>query len=666
MVRMKGLIVFILCLFCMETLPCLVYPSWAGAGDNSQKITINLTDVDLKTFITFMSKVTGKNFVLDERVRGKKITIVAPTPISVQEAYKVMESVLEVYGYTTIPAGNIIKIEPVRDARRRYTPLLSGRARVQDRYVIQLVRIKNVSAEDVRRAIVNMVSREGLVVAFRPTNLLIIIDLESNIKKLLPVIKKMDVAPGEGILRVFKLRYASADYITRTLMRIFPSLQREETRKGISSPFVVVPYPRLNMVIVLASPSLMDRVEMLISKIDVPSSVEEGNIHVVKLQNALAEDLARVLTGLAGAKVSGSSKGSARAVISKETRIVADKATNSLIITASPQEFSTIEKIIKKLDVPRKQVFIEALIMEVSGEDSFEWGINWQAMGTFGGGRSRSLFMGAINGAIGTTASDVEKNFLQQSAFSRFAFGILSFPFSYDINHDGVISSNERFYNLGSFIRATRTNNRVDIISHPQLMVVENQEATVIVAENRPFQTKIETTNDENYASYEYKDIGITLKVTPQINENGLVKMRIYQEVSRVDETMSSSSIYSLRPITKKRSTETTVEVKDGQTIVISGLIEEQNTNNRSGVPILSHIPLIGYLFKTIKRDRTKKNLMVFITPHIIRTEEDVRRLSFERLRSLHRIRYGVDGRIGPVEKTYILSPPLRIERVKR
>ncbi len=635
--------------------------------NSTQQITLNLDNVDLNTFIKFMSKVTGKNFVIPERTRGRKITIIAPMPISVQEAYKVLQSALELYGYTTIPSGEVIKIVPVVNARRLYTPVLNGKVCLRDRYVIRLIHIKNVPVENIRRTIANIISKNGLIMAFRPTNLLIITDLESNIKKIIPIIKKMDVPTGEGILRIFKLRYASANYLTRTFMRIFPSIQREESRRGITSPFIVVPYNRLNMIIVLASSSIMEQVERLIKKIDVPSSRGGGDIHVIRLQNALAEDLAKVLSGLAGAEVGNKATGTRKAIISRETRVVADKATNSLIVTASPEEFSTIEGIIKKLDVPRKEVFIEALVMEVSGESSFNWGINWQGIGNIGGGRSSSIMMGAINGAMGSSTGDVVENLLTQSNYSRFTFGILSFPFSYDINHDGVISSNERFYNLGSFIRATRTNNRVDIISHPQLMVLENQEATVVVAENRPFQTKIETTDNQNYASYEYKDVGITLKVIPQINENGMVKMKIYQEVSRVDETMTYSDIYSLRPITKKRSTETTVEVKDGQTIVISGLIEEQNTDNRSGVPFLSKIPILGYLFKTIEKKRFKKNLMVFITPHIIRNEGDVRRISFSRLRDLHKITYGIDGKIGPVQKDYILFSPLPLKlRTKR
>ncbi len=275
---------------------------------------------------------------------------------------------------------------------------------------------------------------------------------------------------------------------------------KQENKRGNSSSFLAIPYERLNNLIVIAPQKIVCKVEGILAKLDRPSRQGSGNIHVVKLKNANAIDLAKVLVQLTGTKIS-SKTNSSRELISSDIKIVAYKATNSLIITSSPEEFKTILSIIKKLDIPRKQVFIEAMIVEVSGENSLSFGINWQAMGRIGAKGSESFLMGNINGGIGTTFSEIKQTITNVSSVSPFSFGIISFPFTYDTNNDGIISPDERFYNIGSLIHAAATKNLVNIISRPQLTVLENEEASVVVAENRPFQTKIETTNNQDYAN---------------------------------------------------------------------------------------------------------------------------------------------------------------------
>ena len=642
-------------LICSFVLLLLLCPNTTLASN--VKISINFREVQLKNFIEYIGKVTNKNFVLDPNVGSKKISIICPRPMSLDEVYKVFESVLQVYGFTAIPGKYVIKIVPSAHARRQYNPVETGKTNRTDRFITRVIPLKYAPAEEVRRTIINMISRAGLAVTYRPTNILIVCDFESNVHKILQIVKSMDVPKGEVVIKTFDLKHTSSKYVAEILTKLFSSLMRVENKKGNMASFLAIPYERLNNLVVVAPANIIAKVEGLIVKLDKPAPEGTGNIHVVKLKNASAIDLAKVLVQLAGTKVSGKDK-VAKQIISREIKVVADKATNSLIITSTPEEFKTISKIIEKLDIPRKQVFIEAMIIEVSGENSFNFGINWQAMGKIGSEGHESFLMGNINGGIGTTFDEIKQTITNISTLAPFTFGIISFPFTYDANNDGVISSDERFYNAGSLIHAASTKNQVNIISRPQLTVMENEEASVIVAENRPFQTKIETTDTQDYANFEYKDIGITLKVTPQINDSGFVKMKIYQEVSRVDETLTTSSTFSLRPITKKRAAETTVEVKNGATVVIAGLIEEQDSGSNTKVPLLGDIPILGYLFKNIDRKKSKKNLMIFITPHIVGTNEEFKKLSQEKMKYINSIKYDVNGKVEPIKKDFKIYPP--------
>ncbi len=622
----------------------------------SPTISIDFNDVDLRAFIKFMSEMTGKNFIVSSRVRPKKITIISPKPVSLKEAYKVFESTLEAYGYTLIPVNHVIKIVPSIEARRKPVPVYRGtKKNSEDKFMVQIIKLRWAKESDVRRAVASFVSREGMITGYAPTNIIIIADFKSNIDKLYDIIKSIDVPSQKNKIEVVNLHYANAVDMAKDLKSIFGVLIKQKKQEGKNVVFVAVPYSRLNALMILSDEDFLRRAEGIISKLDRPVEAGKGNIHVVKLENASAKDLASVLDKLVGAKVSVGKGKVGKAIISKETKIVADKATNSLVITASKEEFKKIENIIKKLDVPRKEVFVEAVIMEVSSDNSLNFGINWQGGGAPGSGNSKSVLFGAANGVVGTTFDALKKKLALSS--TGLAFGVLSFPFTYDANQDGTIEPNEHFFSLGSFINAAKNSNSVNIVSTPQLTVMENEEASVVVAENRPFQTKIETTDNKDYANYEYKNIGVTLKIVPQINENGFVKLKIHQEVSRVDETSMQSSVYALRPITKQRTVETTVGVKDGETAVIAGLIEDKTSVNNSKVPVLGDIPIAGNLFKNRRKNVIKKNLIIFITPHIIKTADDMRRLYFKKAKYIYSLRYDVKGNAEPVEKRLYLPP---------
>jgi general secretion pathway protein D len=631
-----------LLLLCMGA---FIFCSPIQAQDKAQKtVTLDFDQVDLKVFIKFISNLTGKNFVVDDKVRGK-VTILSPTPITVDEAYQVFLSVLEVQGYTTIPSGNVIKIVRTVESRQKNmetSSRLSIEPRPEDQVVTQVIPLEHATAAELRKILVPMVSKQGLIVSYNPTETLILIDYESNVNRLLKIIDMVDIKTFEGTLTLVQLENASASDVASKLSNLLSAGQKGK-QAAQQGQIAFVADERTNSIVFLADPNQSRKIEEMITKLDQPTPENLSNIQVVALENAQAEDLAGVLSSLSGQK--SSEKG--EAVISSNVSIVADKPSNSLVIIAEPKEFQTLMPIIKNLDAPRKQVYVEAAIVEVSTDTSLNLGVNWQGASDFGGGSSEGVFFGASNGLIGSSVDDITSAIASNPA--GLSFGVLSFPFTFN---------GEDFFSLGAFINASQDDNSVQIISTPQLMTMENEEAKVVIAENRPFITSREETDAGNdFTNFEYKDVGVTLKVTPLINNKGWVKLNLFQEVSRIDPNVEFTS---QTPITRKRTAETTVRVKDGQTVVIAGLMEDKNSNTESKVPGLGDIPVFGHLFKNSLKEDSKTNLMIFITPHVVDSLEDARNMTLDKSELLNKLRFDIDGHVKPISSSFILHQPLQ------
>jgi general secretion pathway protein D len=615
----------------------------AQPSKESKYITMDFDQVDITLFIKFISEITGKNFVVDDKVKGK-VTVLSPTQINVDEAYKVFESVLEVNGLTAVPAGDVIKVVPSVSARQknietRLKPLRA--AHPDDTFVTQIIPLQHAIAEELRKIMMPMVSKEGILIAYEPTDTLILTDYFSNIQRLLRIVGELDVPMEDASLNVIRLEHADAVEVAGQLGKI---IQPEKKGGKTAEPVKVVSDKRLNAVIILAQTREMAQIIRLLDSLDHPTPVGGETIHVVHLDNADAEELSKVLTGLAGQGVKNKDP-----IISTDVKIMADKATNSLVITADPDEFEALHKVLKGLDQPRKQVYVEAAIMEVTADESFDFGVSWQGGGEFGASGDETILFGTGNAKSMVTDADSAVKSLGGTGVS---FGVLSLPFSYD---------GKDYFSLGAFIQASQTDSDVNIISTPQLMTLENEEAKVVVAENRPYQTSSNTSDaDIDYANYEYKDVGVTLKVTPQINERGSVKMKIFQEVSRVDDSATTAALVKT-PITRKRQAETTVEVADGQTVVIAGLIEDSVTDTINKIPWLGDIPLLGWLFKTDSQKRGKKNMFVFLTPHVVNTPEDSKKVFLGKMKLIESVRYDSHGRIEPVDKPLYVAGPMAV-----
>lgn len=567
-------------------------------------VSIDFNDVDIRVFIKFISELTNENFIIDSRVKGN-VNILSPGKITVEEAYKVFESVLEVHGFTAIKAGEISKIIPTPFAKSKNveTRLKTGPGVAEDKIVTQLIPLKYADTNEIKKLFSPLVSKGSVILAYTPTNTLIITDVYSNIKRLIKIINAIDVKDVGRQISVIPVLHADAvklEKILNTLFRAKAAKGKKITPDQLTN---FVSDQRTNTIILLANEFETAKVKELITVLDKQVPKSDAKIHVFYLENAKAEELATVLQSLSGkAKVQEKGKKIAP-VVSDKVKITAHKATNSLILMADKDDYQVLGTIIKKLDIPRPMVYIEALIMEIRDEDDFELGVEWMA------GTSAGSIDGNPYGVFG--GFDAEPP-IDMSIPGGFVMGVMSG----NISIGGIV-----FPNLGAAIRAMKKNEKVHIISTPQIMTLDNEEAEISVGENIPYLTT-SGTGDQNYSSFEYKDVGVTLKITPQISQGRFVRLNIYQKVEKISSTKGST-----QPTTLKRTAQTTVVVKDEATVVIGGLIGEDLTSTDYQVPCLGDIPLAGNLFKSTSRSGTKTNLYIFLTPHIIENPAEAQKI---------------------------------------
>jgi general secretion pathway protein D len=601
-------------------------------------VTIDFEEVDITLFIKYISELTGKNFIIDKSVRGN-VTIVSPTKISIDEAYKVFESVLEVQGFTTVPAGSITKIVPSADARSKSvdTGFRDATGEVSDKIVTQLIPLKYADPEELKRLFTPLVSKNSVVISYPATNLLIVTDALSNISRLIQIIKEIDVEENVSEIAVIPLENANATDVAQTLDTIF---QGSTTRRSVTTTrnrraaqpaqteeagpalgeVKIIADERTNSLIIIASAYDTEKVKSLVAILDKEIPRGSGNINVYYLQHANAEELTAVLTALPKTTDKPAEAGKAP-VISKEVQIVADKATNSLVITAAKSDYTILEAVIQKLDIPRRMVYLEALIMEVNAEKNFEVGVEW--VGAF-----EQSFFGDDQGVVfgGYRASD-------QSVLPSLEDPTLPKGFSMGMISEYIEINGQLFPSLTAILNAYKDDSDVHIISTPQILTTDNEEAEISVGENVPYITsKQENTTGNDFSNYEYKDVGVTLKITPQINQENVVKLQVYVEVIKLKN--EAVALATNTPTTFKRTAQTTVIVQDNNTLVLGGIIGDDVQDRVNKIPLLGDIPLLGYLFKTESQAVDRVNLYIFLTPRIIRNPTEALAVTKEKRES--------------------------------
>jgi len=568
------------------------------------------------------------------------VTIISPTKISVKEAYRVFESVLEVHGFTTVSAGSVVKIVPSVQARSKNieTRLREEAIDPEDKVVTQLIPLEYADPNELKKLFAPLISKSSVIISYPPTGILIVTDVLSNIKRLLRIVKTIDVVGIGEEISVVPVEHATATTLVKSLTSIF---QRKVRRKGapVTPGVRIVADERTNSLIIAATEHDTVRVKQLIELLDKKIPRGEGDIHVYYLQNANAEDMAKVLTALPAKQAKAPQKGRAP-VISKEVQIVADKATNSLVITANKDDYLVLEDVIKKLDIPRRMVYIESLIMEVNVDKEFKLGVEWLGMDDFkyrdkkGGYFGGSGGMGNYGnmGGLASTAINSSSTVISSSSLpSGFSLGVVG---------ENITVGSVIFPNLGALLQAYQQDTDVHILSTPQVLTTDNEEAEITVGKNVPYITRKETSAaNVDYSTYEYKDVGVALKITPQINQERFVRLKLFQEVTRLIET---GGLEEGHPTTYKRSAQTTVIVKDGNTVVIGGLIDDNTTNVEYKVPCLGDIPLIGWFFRSRSKSRDKTNLFVFLTPRIIENPAEAKKIYEKKKEQIDTIKEGV------------------------
>ena len=590
--------------------------------EESRFVTIDFDDVDIRVFIKFMSELTGSNFVIDRGVKGK-VTIISPKKISVREAYKVFESVLEVHGFTVVPAGDIIKIVPSKDARTKNieTRLKKSAIDPEDKVVTQIISLSYASPDELKKILAPLISKSSVILSYPPTGMLIVTDLLSNIKRLIKIVSALDIEGIEEQISVIPLERASSTEIAKSLNQIFQKTARQK-RGSIASTIKIVADERTNTIITLASENDTTRIRQLIKLLDKDVPRGEERLRVYRLENADAEELSEVLMNIPSKGTKNTQKGKTP-LLSKDINIVPDKATNSLIITAERDDYKVLEGVIKQLDVPRPMVYIEALIMEVNVDKGFKVGAEWVVGNDFTAEGRAGAYGGGFTGA-GTVPT-----LINPALPSGFSVGVLGEV----IDIGGVL-----FPSLGAFFQAYREDTDVHILSTPQILTLDNEEAEIYVGANVPYLTRTGTT--ETGSNYDYKDVGVTLRITPQISQERFVRLNIFQEVTKLIKEEGVTGEQT--PTILKRTTKTTVSIKDKNTIVIGGLIGDDITNTVYKTPCLGDIPGLGWLFKYKSESREKRNLFIFITPRIIENPREAKSIYEEKRGHINKVEEGV------------------------
>ncbi len=619
-------------------------PKSPGAGE----MLFNFQNADVAAVVRTMAEITGRNFLIDPRVKGN-ISIISTKPVSKRDAYEIFIAALKAQGFTAIEGpGGIVKIVPEAEAKQGAT-VQSGPHK-SDRWITQVVVVENASATQLVPLLRPLMSAAALLSVYAPGNVLVMTDTASTIRNVLQVIAEID-RQGRSDITIIPLEYTSAADMAQMIGR-FSDAQvgvpgQGASPQGADQRLIVVPDLRTNGLIVrAANPARLAEVRALVAKLDVPARAG-GTTHVVYLRYAEASKLADILRGLLAGEARSAGASPAAAVPipgvpaaaaaqkGAETSLIqADEDSNALIISASDAVYNNLRAVIEKLDIRRAQVYVEALIAEITDDRLTQYGIQFAGGGEVGSGLGAGFTQFPSGPGIVDTTQAIAGAAAGNAAISAppgLNIGFLSRKITLP---DGT-----EIRGLGALARAFASDTKVNVLSTPNLVTLDNTEANILVGQNVPFvtgsfaQATTGTGTVNPFTTVQRQDVGLKLKIKPQISEGGGVKLEIEQEVSSV---IAATAASATGPTTNKRAIKTSVVVDDGNTIVLGGLIEDKGSDSIEKVPLLGDIPLIGELFKFTNRSKSKTNLMVFLRPVIVRSERDAALFSFDRYEQIH------------------------------
>jgi general secretion pathway protein D len=636
---------------------------------DADSVTLNFVNADIEAVVKAVADITGRNFLVDPRVKGT-VNIVSARPVPRSLVFPTLLSALRMQGFTAVESGEVVKIVPEADAKQQGGPVVSGQVGAGgDRLVTQVIVLRNESAAQLVNVLRPLISPNNTIAAFPASNALVITDYADNLARLSRIIASLDQPAGEPI--VVPVKNASALDVANLVTRFMaeggggPAGAAPDPQQRVT----LLPDPRSNSILIRSdNAGRAQRIRRLIEQLDTPQRAG-SNVFIVYLRNADATRVAETLRGLYGGAnadrgiqaslaappatatvtstaptsvattttmtalgaspaataplASGASQINPPAFNANGAVVQADVANNALVILAPEAVYNNLRAIIDKLDLRRAQVYIEALIVEVTSDKAAEFGIQWQVLTGAGLGKNGIQGVGGTNFTQrGSGGNIIDASINLGSLGQGLNLGVING--SITIPGLGIIS------NLGLLIRALDTDNRANILSTPTLLTLDNEEARIIVGQNVPFitgqyATTNSTTTPTPFQTIERRDVGIVLRVKPQITEGGTVRLALYQEVSRVQENSTAG------PILSKRALESSVAVDDNQIVVLGGLIQDSYSDNAEKIPYAGDVPVFGQLFRYDSRNRQKTNLLVFLKPTVIRTDAEGRAISTER-----------------------------------
>jgi general secretion pathway protein D len=642
-------------------------------------VEANFPNAEITDVVKAIGQLTGKNFIIDPGVRGK-ISIIAPSKVTVAEAYKAFLAALAINGFTVVPYGKFLKVKASRNAQRDAIETYTGDyAPNSDIYITRIIHLKHISAEEVNKRLRVLPSKDGEMTPYEPTNSLIITDYGANVERMTKIIRELDRPGFEEQLAVVPIRYAKskdlADLINQIISKdprgaaaaqpaFGASVPRFRSRGGTAAGgtpeelSLVAPDDRTNALIVVGNRAGIDKVRELVRRLDYKlDPAEAGGVFVYYVRYGEAEKIAQTIGGLASSSSSGSAGaatsmgGNAGAfgsvgrsqspldrqnIFGGDVRINADKNTNSLVITASKQDYETVRSLLAKIDIPRDQVFVETIIMEMNADKSRTWNPTYYYLDPASKGVGRAGFgsSGSLSNII-----DVSKD---NGAVLGFGSGA-----TFDFTIPGT-SQTVKIPSLLAFIKFLQQNIESNILSTPRIMALDNEEAVIEVGDKVPVATNSVSTAAGTQQSTQFEPATIKLEITPYIRpDSDVVRLKLAQSVRQVNPNAGvADALKNVATTISDRTIKTNIVVNSGDTAVLGGLIRDEEGVNETKIPVLGDVPVVGWLFKSRSRTKKKLNLVVFITPRIIRGVRDSQSLTSEKVNErIDWVKRNFDGR---------------------
>lgn len=629
----------------------------AQQGQGSWKI--NMKKADIRTFIEQVSDITGYSFIIDPRVKGE-VTVISNTEMSAEDIYNMFESVLRVHGYASVRSGSVVKIVPNQSAKQEDLPLTDKGAN-NEKMVTRVIPVQNTNATELVPILRPMVPQYGHLAAVSSANALIISDHASNIERMVEIIRRIDSAESEEV-EVVQLKHAWVGDVVKTLEQLTPVETGGAAGAGGAArrPAAgnirvrVVAEERTNRLILRGEKQARMRVKALLVDLDRPAE-NSGATQVIYLRHAEAEKVAEILRGLITGQVAAKSSsrattgstgarpsaagaspvmGGASTANTGDVTIQSDETLNALIVRAAPADMAEIRNIVDQLDVRRAQVLIEAAFVEISGDTTEAVGVQW-GYGDVDKGVAGTNFKVGDMVPLNSIVQAVRGSSDEGSSTSQVALPSGITLAGADFGSDGKV----RF---AAVIQALQGNANSNLLSTPSIMTLDNEEAEIIVGENVPFitGTTLSADNSNPFQTVERKDVGLTLKVTPQINDGEVIRLQLEQEVSAVKDTATAGTTDI---VTTKRSVKSVILANDGQVIVTGGLIADDVNKSMQKVPLLGDIPLLGALFRSRSEKLSKRNLLLFLQPTIIRDSTKAKSVTDRKYEALRSVSLRVD-----------------------